>query len=182
MILKETNDETRKRLKEYLKESTAMYADHAEKKISKLQEVCFRKYLPEQYAYSTEVSHRPQDVPNKRFSGKISALFRGRREDLRESEAAKPGSSKEGISINLHGFQLDLLNRLVSDDDFRMAVSRLNYLRSARAEDLEDGYGVSDLLCYDLSSSYTRLYQCSVSSNSFSRQRSETFLSNIWTV
>ena len=34
----------------------------------------------------------------------------------------------------------------MSDDDFRMAVSRLNNSRLLRGEDLGDGYDVSDLL------------------------------------
>ena len=110
MNRKETNDETRKRLKEDLKRSAALYAAHAENKISKFQEVCLRKYLPDQYAYSTKVSQRTQDVPNKRFSGKMSALFRGRREDLREPEPAKPTPSNQGIAINVHFLRLGLLN------------------------------------------------------------------------
>ena len=126
-----------------------MYVDHAEKKISKLQEAYLRKYLPQEYARFTEASRRAQDVPTKGFGGKMSTLFRGRREDLQDPEPAKPAPSEEGISINVHGFQVVLLNKvpeLVSDDDFRMAVSRLNNSRLLRAEDLGDGYDVSNLL------------------------------------
>ncbi|KAN0140297.1 hypothetical protein V8E53_002193 [Lactarius tabidus] len=43
---KETKDETRRRVAEDLKKSTAAYADHAEKKISKLQTAYFKKYYP----------------------------------------------------------------------------------------------------------------------------------------
>jgi hypothetical protein len=89
--LKESNDETRKQIEEYLKSSAAMYADHAENKISKLQQAYLKKF----HSHSTEVSQRPDDIRNKRFGGKVSALFRGRREDLRESEPAK---SEEGIA------------------------------------------------------------------------------------
>lgn len=65
-----------------------MYADHAENKISKLQQAYLKKY-------ATEASQRPEDVWNKKF--RVSTLFRGRREDLRESEPAKPSTSEEGI-------------------------------------------------------------------------------------
>lgn len=51
-----------------------------------------KKHLSQQYGYSIEVSQRPQDVPNKNFGGKISALFRGRGPEL-----AKPAQSEEGI-------------------------------------------------------------------------------------
>jgi hypothetical protein len=118
---KESNDETRKRIAEDLKESTAKYADHAENKISKLQQAYLKKYHPQKYASSSEALQRPDDVRNKKF--KVSALFRGRREDLREYEPAEPFKSEE-----------------VSDDDCRLAVGRLNSLRLMRAESLGDGY------------------------------------------
>ena len=92
----ESNDETRKRIAEDLKESTTKYANHAEDEISKLQQAYLKKYHPQQYARSTEVSHRPEDVRTKKF--KVSVLFRSRREDLRESEPAKPSKSEEGIA------------------------------------------------------------------------------------
>ncbi len=69
---------------------------------------------------------------------------------LRELEPAKPEGGTAGIT---HGFQLRLLNqlsKLVSDDDCRWAVSHLNTLRLQRAENLGDGYDVSDMLCYDI--------------------------------
>jgi hypothetical protein len=66
-----------------------------------------KKYYPQEYAHSTEALQRPRDIPNKRFGGKVSALFRGR-EDLREPEPAK---SEEGMTDIIHGFQLfGLLN------------------------------------------------------------------------
>ncbi len=60
-----------------------------------------KKYHLRQYAHSTDISQSPQDVPNKRFGGKVSALFRGWREDLREPEPAK---SEESIADIVHGF------------------------------------------------------------------------------
>ena len=87
-----------------------MYVDHAEKKISKLQEAYLRKYLPQEYARSTEASRLAQDVPTKGFGGKMSTLFRGRREDLQDTVPAKHAPFEEGISINAHGFQLVSLN------------------------------------------------------------------------
>ncbi|KAH8997410.1 hypothetical protein EDB92DRAFT_1420868 [Lactarius akahatsu] len=68
--LKETEDQTRKRIEEDLNKSVANYADYAENTISKLQQAYFKKYHP-------------------RFGGNISAPFRGRREVLRELEPAK---------------------------------------------------------------------------------------------
>jgi len=114
--LKETNDETRKRIHGDLKESTAEYADYVEM-ISKLQQVL----------------QRPEDVRNKRFGGKSSAPFRGRREDLRGPEIVIPTESEE-----------------VSDDDCRVAVRALNLSRATRVENLVDGYDVSGTLCYDI--------------------------------
>ncbi|KAF8260447.1 hypothetical protein EI94DRAFT_1748379 [Lactarius quietus] len=43
---KKTKDDARKRIEEDLKKSAAEYADHAENKISKLQEAYFKKYHP----------------------------------------------------------------------------------------------------------------------------------------
>ena len=99
MIRKESKDETRKRVEEDLKESAAQYADHVENKISKLHEAYLRKHHPQQYSHSTDILQRPEDVRNKGFGGKMSALFRGRREDLRESEP-----TEEGIAGITHGF------------------------------------------------------------------------------
>ena len=96
--------ETRERLQEDLKRSAEEYADHAENEIAKLQEAYLRKYLPQQYAYSTKVSQRPQDLPNKRVGGKMSVLFRGRREDLQEPDSAKPSPPEEGTTGIIHEF------------------------------------------------------------------------------
>ncbi|KAN0140294.1 hypothetical protein V8E53_002190 [Lactarius tabidus] len=59
---KETNDETRERIDGDLKKSAAEYADHAEKRISRLQAAHFKKYYPR---------------------------FRGQQDDLEEPETAK---------------------------------------------------------------------------------------------
>ncbi|KAI9456978.1 hypothetical protein BJY52DRAFT_1187583 [Lactarius psammicola] len=147
--LKESNNETRKRIEEDLKRSTAKYADHVESTISKLQQAYLKKYHPQQYAHSTEVLQRPQNVLNKGFGGRVSSLFRGRREDLSEPEPPKldrpdkPAKSEEGIVNITHGLQLGILNlpfELVSDDECRRAVCQLNIFRSGRAECLVDGY------------------------------------------
>ncbi|KAI9456983.1 hypothetical protein BJY52DRAFT_1187588 [Lactarius psammicola] len=132
--LKESKDEIRKRIEEHLKKSAAMYAGHAENTISKLQQAYLKKYHSRQYAHSTDVAQVPQDNPNKRFGGKVSALFRGRQE---------PAKSEEGIADITHGFQLGFLNwlsELVFDDDCRGAVGDLNSFRLAWAENLGDGY------------------------------------------
>ena len=84
-----------------------MYADHAESKISKLQGAYLRKYLPPEYARSTEVSQHAQGIATKSFGGVMSTLFRGRWEDLQDSERAPP---TEGTAIYVHRFQLGLLN------------------------------------------------------------------------
>ncbi|KAI9448584.1 hypothetical protein H4582DRAFT_1901629 [Lactarius indigo] len=117
--LKESNDGTRKRIEEDLKGSAAKYADLAENKIAKLQQAYIKKYHHRQYPDSTDVSQRPEDVPNKRFGDKVSTLFRGRREDLRRPEPAKSE---------------------VSDDTCRWNVARLNGFRLKRVENLRDGY------------------------------------------
>ena len=150
MVRKDTKDETRKRIKDDLKGSAAKYADHVENTISKLQQAYLKKY--------DEVSQRPEDARNKRFGGKVSALFRGRREDLREPDPAKIAPSEEGIGDISHGFQVSLLihpSELVSDDDCRSAVGRLNEFRSMRIENLRDGYDVSGI-CYPLTHATSR--------------------------
>jgi hypothetical protein len=81
--------------------TAANYADHAENEISKLQQAYLKKYYPQ---HSTEDSQHPQDVQNNRFGGNASGLIRGRREDLREPEPAKPAQSEEGIADITHGF------------------------------------------------------------------------------
>ncbi|KAH9175092.1 hypothetical protein EDB89DRAFT_2138609 [Lactarius sanguifluus] len=121
--LKESKDRTRNRIEECLQRSATSYADHAENKVSKLQQAYLKKYYPQQHATPTEASQRPQSFPNKRFGGKVSALFRGRREDSQEPESPKPTKPEE-----------------VSDNDCRLAVGRLNALRSARVEYLGEGY------------------------------------------
>jgi DNA-binding transcriptional ArsR family regulator len=133
-ILKELNDETRKRIEEALKGSAAKYADHTENTISKLEQAYLKKCHPLQYAHSTE------DVPNKTFGSRVSTLFRGRQERAK---------SEDGIADITQVFQLGLLlirpSELDSDDDCRRAVSQLNDFRSIRAEDLGYGYDVSDI-------------------------------------
>ncbi|KAH8989386.1 hypothetical protein EDB86DRAFT_3081124 [Lactarius hatsudake] len=129
--LKESKDRTRNRIEEELKRSATSYADYAENKVSKLQRAYLKKYYPQQYVTPTETSPRPQSVPNKRLS-KVSALFRGRREDSpQEPEPAKPVKSEE-----------------VSDNDCRLAVGRLNTLRSTRAEHLGEGYDCLEELVF----------------------------------
>jgi hypothetical protein len=110
VIWKESNDKIRNRTKKNLNISASHYADHAENRVSKLQQAYSRKYQPQQYAYSANVSQRPQDAPNKRF-GRVSALFRGQREDSREPEPAKATPSDEGIADVTHAFQPGLLNQ-----------------------------------------------------------------------
>jgi hypothetical protein len=154
-VRKETNDKTRKRIDHALKLSTAWYADYAENEISKLQQAYLKKHHPVE-SHSSEVLQRPEDGRNKTFGGKVSALFRGRREDLREPElakqVAKAAMSEEGIAEIAYAFQVSLLSQpfeLVFDDDCRYVVSRLNFRRWMRVENLEDGYHVSGTLCFD---------------------------------
>ncbi|KAF8269704.1 hypothetical protein EI94DRAFT_1724481 [Lactarius quietus] len=120
--LKESKDKARMRVEEDLMESAVKYADHAENTISKLQEAYLKKYHPREYAHSTRVPRRPEDVPNRGFGHKVSTLFRGRQEAFRGSEPAQ----SEEVSV--------------TDDDCRSAVSRLNTFRLMRAENLGDGY------------------------------------------
>ncbi|KAH8984616.1 hypothetical protein EDB92DRAFT_2105912 [Lactarius akahatsu] len=127
---KETKDETIKRIEADLKGTAAKYADYAENTISKLQRAYLQKYYPQQCAHSTDASQCPQDVPNKRFGGKVSALFRSRREDSRDPEPNKSGSEE------------------VSDDDYRRAVGRLHTLRLIRAENLGEGYDCLEELVF----------------------------------
>ena len=85
----------------------------------------------------------------------------------------------------MHGFQGHPLNcpsGLAFDDDCRWAVSQLNTLRLQRAENLGDGYDVSDILCYNIDQYYINRYQRSVLKNWFTRQPLKTFLPNTWTV
>ncbi|KAI9433271.1 hypothetical protein H4582DRAFT_2101678 [Lactarius indigo] len=119
-VLKETEDQIRRRVEEGLEESAAKYADHAENTILKLQQAYLKKHHPRQYPQSTDVSQHSQDVPNKKFGNRVSAIFGGRQEDLGGLE---PSKSEE-----------------VSDDDCRRAVALLNTLRLKRVENLGDGY------------------------------------------
>ncbi|KAH9037701.1 hypothetical protein EDB84DRAFT_1128646 [Lactarius hengduanensis] len=120
--LKETEDQTRKRVEEGLEESAAKYADHAENTILRLQQAYLKKHNPRQYPQSTDVLQYSQDVPKKRFGNRVSvfAQFGGLQEDLGGLE---PSTSEE-----------------VSDDRRRRAVSLLNTLRLKRVENLGDGY------------------------------------------
>jgi len=60
-----------------------MYADFAEQRTSDLRQACLMKYYPQQYVHSAGVSNRP---PSKKAGGLGSALFRGRREVLKERQ------------------------------------------------------------------------------------------------
>ena len=154
-VWKGTNDETRRRIKADLNASAATYADHVENTISGLQQAYLKKYYPQEYSHSTGVSQPHEDVRNKRFGGKVSALFRGRREDLRSPELTKLAKSEEGIANITHVFRVSLLTQtseLVSDDACLFAISKLNEFRSMRVENLGDGYDVSGTLCYDIDS------------------------------
>ncbi|KAN0140313.1 hypothetical protein V8E53_002209 [Lactarius tabidus] len=129
--LKESNDKTREAIENNLKISTSWYADHAENSVSKLLQEYSRKYQPQKYASSANVSQRPQDVPNKKFRRRMSALFRGQREDQQEPKPTEATPSNE-----------------VSDDDCREAVADLNNMRWMRAEDLGDGYDCLEELVF----------------------------------
>ncbi|KAI9433264.1 hypothetical protein H4582DRAFT_2101673 [Lactarius indigo] len=110
--LKETEDQTRKRVEEGLEESAAKYADHAENTILRLQQTYLKKPHSRQY---------PQDSPTSRFGNRVSSQFGFRQEDLGRLE---PSKSEEEVS----------------DDLRRRAVSLLNTLRLKRVENLGDGY------------------------------------------
>jgi hypothetical protein len=110
VVRKESNDKTREAIENNLKISTTWYADHAENSVSKLLQAYSRKYQPQQYASSANVSPRPQDVPNKKFGRRMSALFRGQREDQREPKPSEATPSDEGIADVTCGYQLGLLN------------------------------------------------------------------------
>jgi hypothetical protein len=146
LIWKRLNDRKRERVEHDLKRSTSGYADHAEHTISKLQQAYLKKYQSQQYDYLADASQHPQDVPNDGFGSRVSSLFRGWWEDWQVP-------SEEGIADVAHRFRLGLLNRptaLVFDDDCREAVTQLNKKRLFRTKILEDGYDVSDNLCFDI--------------------------------
>ncbi|KAH9057734.1 hypothetical protein EDB87DRAFT_986754 [Lactarius vividus] len=117
--LKETGDQTRKRIEKNLRNSAADYADHAENTISKLQQAYLKKYPPVDHSHSTTSL---QQVPSRRFGVN---LFRNRRE-LDRAEFEEP----------------------VLEDDCRKAVRLLNIIRLTRAENLEDGYNCLEDLVF----------------------------------
>ncbi|KAH9007699.1 hypothetical protein EDB83DRAFT_700185 [Lactarius deliciosus] len=78
--LKETGDQTRRRIEENLKNSAADYADHAENTISKLQQTYLKKYHLGDHTHST-ISL--QQVSNRKFG--VKDLFRNRRVESEES-------------------------------------------------------------------------------------------------
>ncbi|KAN0140322.1 hypothetical protein V8E53_002218 [Lactarius tabidus] len=130
-ILKKNWDKQRNNIQKDLKHSASMYANLAENRVAKLQQAYSRKYQPQKDAHAANVSQHPQDIPNKRFGSRVSALFRGRREDQREPEPAKAAPTDE-----------------VSDDDCREAVSNLNKRRLIRADILGDGYNFLEQLAF----------------------------------
>ena len=135
---KDSNDKTREWTDKDLKISATCYADDAETTVSKLQQGYLSKYQPRRYGSSAKVLQHPQFVPDKRFGNK-------------GLETADP--SGEGITVVIHGFQLDLLSHpsaSVFDHDCREAVTHLNRFRLIRAEILQEGYDVSDILFYDI--------------------------------
>jgi hypothetical protein len=73
--------------------------------VSKLQQEYLRH---REHAHSTEVLPRSEDIRNKRFGGKVSTLFRGRREDLQDLKSAKPAKPEEGMADITRGFQISL--------------------------------------------------------------------------
>ncbi|KAN0140303.1 hypothetical protein V8E53_002199 [Lactarius tabidus] len=110
-FMEKTNDKI-KQIEEDLKKSAAEYADHAEKKISRLQAAYFKKYYPRR--------------------------FRGQQDGFKEAEPAK---SEGDISNEFRKFgSQNWSSELVSDNDFRSAVNVLNHFRLKRAEHLGDGY------------------------------------------
>ncbi|KAH9032140.1 hypothetical protein EDB85DRAFT_1890802 [Lactarius pseudohatsudake] len=132
-LAQEMQDEIRTRIEEDLKKSAAQYANHAENTISKLQQAYLKKYFPRECARSIDDLRGHRDIPtNKRFGDKVSGLFRGRREDLREPGPAKPTKPPKSEEV--------------SDDDCRRAVSQLNIFRLKRAETLGEGYDCLEAL------------------------------------
>ncbi|KAH8984612.1 hypothetical protein EDB92DRAFT_1475361 [Lactarius akahatsu] len=117
--LKETGDQTRKRIDKNLRNSAPDYADHAENTISKLQQAYLTKYPPVDHSHSTTSF---QHVPSRRFGVN---LFRNRRE-LDRAEFEEP----------------------VLEDDYRKAVRLLNIIRSTRVENLEDEYNCLEDLVF----------------------------------
>ncbi|KAH9008319.1 hypothetical protein EDB85DRAFT_2067758 [Lactarius pseudohatsudake] len=82
------------------------YAGHVENKISKPQQAYLKKYLkkyfPRECARSIDDLRCPQDIPtNKRVRDKVQALFRGRRENVRETKPAKLAKSDSIADVPL---------------------------------------------------------------------------------
>ena len=69
----------------------------------KLQQAYLKKFNPRQYAHAADGSQRSEDVPYSRLTGRVSALFRGRQEDL---QGVEPAKSEEGIASIAHGSSL----------------------------------------------------------------------------
>ena len=147
MARKDSNDKTRERIDRDLKGSAADYANYAETRVSKLQQGYLRKHQPRRYASLAKVLQHPQFVLNNRL-GNMGP------------ETAKDDPSDEGIADVIHGFQLDLLTQQsasASNNACRETVALLNRLQFTRAEILEEGYDVSDILFYDIYHCYTNI-------------------------
>ena len=91
--------------------SASRYADHAENRVSQLQQAYLKKYQPQQYDYSANVLQRPQDDPGPSFE-RFGSIMRSALYDLPESwqgsgfESANAAPSKEGIADIAHEIQL----------------------------------------------------------------------------
>ena len=85
--------------------SASWYARHAENKVSRLQQAYLRKYQPQRYAYSANVSQRPQEDPYDEFGSMSSAPY-GLPEYWQGFESASAVPSDEGIADVTHSFQL----------------------------------------------------------------------------
>ena len=174
-LRKQSKAGTRDRIKRDLKASAAQYADHVENTISPLQQAYLKRYHPEQYSRSSDVSHHPVDIRDKGIGGKVSPVFHVRG----ETEPARGDWRSEGITDITQGqLQLSLLNwlfGLASEDNFRMGVSQLNMVRSMRVDILGDGFDVSDVP-WTVLRYHVKHFQCSVLKSSFSRLPSRTSL------
>ncbi|KAH8986341.1 hypothetical protein EDB92DRAFT_2116474 [Lactarius akahatsu] len=113
-LVQEMQDETRTRIEEDLQKSAAQYANHAENKISKLQQAYLKKYFPRECAHSIDDLRGHRDIPTKKKVWRQGP-----------AKPTKPPKSEE-----------------VSDDDCRRGVSQLNIFRLKRAETLGEGYDV----------------------------------------
>ena len=85
--------------------STSWYARHAENKVSWLQQAYMRKYQPQRYAYSANVSQRPQEDPYDEFGSMSSAPY-GLPKYWQVFESASAVPTDEGIADVTHSFQL----------------------------------------------------------------------------